>query len=75
MTFRTTVSLTDNMRKRVEAYAKPYGATIPGALVALAARALDAEEKTRDLPERCPGGGGLGIVCEHGVYDPHTVTE
>ncbi len=44
--YRTTVTLTDHMKQRVQAYADAHGATIAGALVALAARTLAAETVT-----------------------------
>ena len=43
--FRTSVTLTDHMKQRIQQYADAHGATISGALVALAARTLDRDEQ------------------------------
>jgi hypothetical protein len=49
MAFRTTVTLTDHFKTRIEDYAAQHGATIAGALVALAARGLDDAERSSSV--------------------------
>lgn len=42
--------MTDHMKSRIEAYASTYGASISGALMALAARGLDQLEAEQVPP-------------------------
>lgn len=45
-TQRIPVPLTDQTRKRIEAYAAKHGASMAGAILALAVRQLELEEAT-----------------------------
>lgn len=46
MKHRITVSVTDHFRQRLARYCERHGASMAAALVALASRALDADDET-----------------------------